>query len=98
MSCSETSASRGSMVIATPSGCAFLVASLTVEWTPVAPIGELCGRSLRIWRARQFCENAPKIGLRLVAVARDRPAFGETGQIFAAIVPIEPVEDRLAER
>src|SRR5690348_10053128 len=73
-------------------GIGTLVAGLAVEGTVIAPVGELRARALRIKRARQLGEDAAQIAFGLVALARQRPAFGEPGQVFAAVVQPEPRE------
>src|SRR5216683_2501925 len=69
-----------------------LMTRLTIERPPVAPIGELCRRPFRIGRARKLGEDPPKIAFGLALIAGERPAFGEAGEIFTAIVLAELVE------
>src|ERR1051326_2944967 len=90
MSCSEASASRGASVMAA-SGIS--MTALTIELAAIAPIAELCAGALRIGRAGQLGKDAAQVGFRLVARARERPGFGEPGQVFAAVVPAEPGEE-----
>src|SRR5215467_12878626 len=95
MSCNEAIASRDSSVMAASSRS---VAGLTVQRTPIAPVAELGGGPFRIGRVGQLGEDAAEIGLGFFALARNRPGFGEAGEIFAAVVLPEPGESGLPQR
>src|SRR5262245_14666384 len=75
-----------------------LVTALTIERPEVVPIGELCRSPLRIGRVRQFREDPLQVGLGFTAIAGERPALGEAGEIFTPIMLAEPGKCALAER
>src|SRR5580658_9079290 len=79
-------------------GAPSTMAGLAIEGAPVVPVGELCGRLLRVGRAGKLGKDAAQVALRLVAVARDRPAFRETGEIFAPVMLAELGEAILPQR
>src|SRR5215467_11254481 len=73
-----------------------LMAGLTVEGPPVAPIGKLCRCPFRVGRVRKLCQNPPKIGFGFVPITGERPAFRQARKIFAAIVLAKPRKRALA--